>query len=93
MSYLKDQMDGKKPSFVVRQGLSMLMGTALSGELTPQTIQAAQATFASAAKQRQQSDQGSRGEPQTKGSKASLSKSDRAFLTDDQAREARQQKV
>lgn len=87
---VKDQMDDKKPSFKVRQGLSLFMGTPMSGEFTPQSIQAAQAVFSTDAKQRQKD------EPEaspSKGSKAALSKSERAYLTDDQARMARQQRA
>lgn len=83
----KDQVAGKKPSYKVRQGLSMLLGTPLSAELTPQNIQAAQAVFA---RSKQSSPQGAPSKPS--GTKASLSKSDQAYLTDDQARISRQQR-
>ncbi len=88
----KAQVDGKKPSYVVRQGLSLLLGAPLSGEMTPTNIQAAQSVFSNAAKQRASS-QDSKKEGAPKKSSSSLSKSDRAYLTDDQARAARQQKV
>ncbi len=87
----KSQVEGKKPPFHVRQSLSLLTGTNLTGELTPQNIQAAQATF-SAAKQQRQPD-GAQGGKKKPGSASSLSNSDRSFLTDDQARSRRQQKV
>ncbi len=82
----KAQVDGKKPSYKVRQGLSMLLGTPLSGEMTPQNIQAAQAVFAQAASKQPPS------QP-PKSSTSKLSKSDKAYLTDDQARMARQQRT
>lgn len=84
---VKDQMDGKKPKFATRQGLSLMMGTALSGEFTPQNIQAAQAVFANKKKPEPQ-DKGS-GKPK---SEASLTKSDQSYLTADQARQGRQQR-
>lgn len=73
------QLEGKKPSYKVRQGLSLFMGAPLSSELTPQLIQAAQLTFVG---KQQQPDQH---QPPPKGKKAALSKSDEAFLTGDQA--------
>ncbi len=88
---IQEQMDEKKPTFTVRQGLSMLLGTPLSGEFTPQAIQAAQASFAQAKQKHQPQPESS--SSQTKGSKTALSKSEQAFLTDDQAREKRQQKA
>lgn len=84
---VKSQMDEEKPSYKIRQGLSMLMGAPLSGEMTPTNIQAAQSVF-SAAKQ-----QASSQAPQkNKTGTSSLSKSDKAYLTDDQAREERRQR-
>lgn len=42
-SKIVDQnMEGKKPSYKIRQGLSLLMGTALDSSFTPQAILAAQ---------------------------------------------------
>lgn len=84
------QLDGKKPPYHVRQGLSMFMGTALSGELTPQNIQAAQQVFAPR-HQPEQPQQKSKGTSKRQG--ASLTKSDQSFLTDDQARQKRQNKT
>lgn len=84
-----DQVDGKKPPYAVRQGLSLFLGTPLSGELTPQAIQAAQGVFASAKQAQQQQP----APPKQKKGTAMLSKSSQAFLSDDQARERRQQKV
>ena len=84
------QMDGKKPSYKVRQGLSMLLGTPLSSELSPMNIQAAQAVFA-AKKAQQQMPPGGKPE-KTQHSSTALSKSDKSYLTADQARESRQQR-
>lgn len=80
------QLKGEKPSYKVRQGLSLYLGVPLSGEMSPQNIQAAQATF----QNKQQQPQGGGGAP--KKSTSSLTKSDDAFLTGNQARAARQQK-
>lgn len=80
------QLKGEKPSYKVRQGLSLYLGVPLSGEMSPQSIQAAQATF----QNKQQQPQGGGGAP--KKSTSSLTKSDDAFLTGNQARAARQQK-
>lgn len=84
----KAQVDGEKPSFKVRQGLSMFMGTPLSGEFTPQSIQAAQGVFAQTAQQQ------ATGQPAQKSKKgsSSLTKADSAFLTGTQALEQRKQK-
>lgn len=83
--------DDKKPSLKVRQGLSLLMGTPLSGDFTPQNIMAAQAVFAGA---KQAQAQGATQPPQSKptGSKSALSKSDSSFLTGGQALSKRQQR-
>lgn len=80
------QLNGKKPSYKVRQSLSLLMGVDLSSDMTPQMIQAAQAVFAPKQAPQQQ--------PPTKPKKstAPLTKSDKAYLTGDQARESRQQR-
>lgn len=83
------QLDGKKPSHKIRQGLSLLMGTPLSGDLTPQGIQAAQATFAA-----KKSDPAPGPAPAPpKSSKSSLSKSDSSFLTGNQSLVKRSQKA
>lgn len=85
----KAQLNGEKPSYKVRQGLSLFLGTPLSGEMTPQNIQAAQSVFAmKKAAQQQTSQPGSAPKKNT----SKLSKSDRSYLTDDQARESRQQR-
>lgn len=80
------QLNEEKPNYKTRQGLSLLMGTPLSGELAPQNIQAAQATFAM-----QQPQQG--GAPtKNKKNTSSLTKVDDSYLTGPQARESRQQR-
>ncbi len=83
------QLSGKKPSYKVRQGLSMFMGTALSAELTPQNIQAAQAVFAQAAKPQQPNQPAGKSPKST----STLSKSDAAYLTGSQALQKRAQKT
>ncbi len=83
----KAQLDGKKPDYHVRQGLSMLVGAPLSGELTPAAIQAAQSVFAPQAQPAAPTPP-----PKRKGAKSALSKSSQAFLTDGQARQERMQK-
>lgn len=82
------QLKGEKPKAHVRQSLSMFMGTALSSDLSPQYIQAAQATF------QMQQQAGPQGQPAAKNKKgtSSLSKSDQSFLTSNQSRIERQQK-
>lgn len=86
------QLDCKRPDHKVRQGLSLLMGTALSGEYTPLGIQAAQSVFApKKVPQPEQPQQGA--SPQGPSKKSALSKSDSAFLTGGQALSKRQQRV
>lgn len=87
----KEQLKGKRPNYKVRQGLSMLLGTPLSGELTPQNIAAAQATFAH--KKLDRPDQPSGSAQRAKPNTRPLSKSDQAYLTDDQARMKRQARL
>ncbi len=74
------QLNGKRPDRKIRQGLSLLMGTPLSWELTPQGIVAAQSVFANKPPPQESAPQ-----QQGKGSKAALSKSDNSFLTGNQA--------
>lgn len=82
------QMNGKKPNYKVRQGLSLLLGTNLSGEMLPENIAAAQATF------NKQSPQNQQAAPiKAKKGTAPLSKSDDSFLTGGQALAKRAQKV
>lgn len=82
------QAKGEKPSYKMRQGLSLLMGTPLSGEFTPAIIQAAQSTFSQAGAQKHQDQT----KPTSKNT-SKLSKSDEAYLTGDQAREKREQRA
>ncbi len=86
-SIVKAQLTGKKPSYAVRQSLSMFMGTALSAEMQPQNIQAAQRVFAKGGGEDQQA-QKQKAAPK-KSSTSSLTKSDDAFLTSNQARQTR----
>lgn len=88
-SVFESQMNGKKPPYHVRQALSMFMGTELSSEMSPSSIQAAQNVFA--IKKNSQQQQAAGGTP--KSSKAALSKSDQAYLTGSQALARRAQKV
>ncbi len=81
---IKHQLDGKKPSYKIRQGLSLLFGVPLSAEMTPQNIMAAQATFQG--KQQQQPQAAPKQKP------SALQKSDDSYLTGNQARIARSQK-
>ncbi len=82
------QVDGEKPSYKVRQGLSLLMGTSLSGEMVPQNIQAAQAVFAQQAQAQQQS---APAKGKNKKNTSTLTKAAGAYATPDQARQERQQ--
>lgn len=82
----KDQLAGKKPSYAVRQGLSMFLGTPLSSDLKPQNIMAAQNVFA--AKKAQQQAQAA--SPKSK--PGSLSKAPMQFLTGEESRIKREQK-
>lgn len=81
------QLKGEKPKAHVRQGLSLFMGAPLSGELTPANIQAVQSTF-----QITQPSPSGQGQTKNKKGTSSLTKSDQAFLTGNQARTERQQK-
>jgi hypothetical protein len=87
------QLKGEKPNHKIRQSLSLLMGTPLSSEFTPQNMQAAQTALqmTQQSSQPQQSQQ----QPVTKNKKntSTLSKSSEAFLTGNQALQKRQQNV
>lgn len=84
---VKDQIDGKSPSYKVRQGLSMLLGAPLSSDMTQPNLMAIQATF--------QSKKPQQDVPPVKNKRgsSSLTKVDDAYLTGNQARIARQQKT
>ena len=79
------QLKGEKPSYKLRQGLSMFMGAPLSAEFLPQNIMAAQATFQSQSAQPQPG-----GQPKKKTS--ALAKSNQHYMTANQAAAGRQQK-
>jgi len=84
------QLKGEKPSYKMRQSLSLLTGSPLSSELKPQNILAAQATFSQTPSPQTQ------GAPQASKNKrgtSTLTKSSQAFLTGPQATATRQQKV
>lgn len=77
------QLEGKKPSYKIRQGLSMLLGTPLSAEMSPQHMMAAQAVFQSKKEEQQ-------GQPPKKTS--AIGKSSQSYLLPNQAAAERQQK-
>lgn len=81
----KAQLAGKKPSYSKRQALSLFLGAPLDSSMEPIAIQAAQASFARK-KMAQQA-------PQPKRKTAVLDKVSGSYRTDDQSREARQQRV
>lgn len=85
----QSQISGKKPTFAIRQGMSLLLGTPLSSEMTPQSIQAAQSVFQS------QSAQLDNGQPINKNKRntSTLNKVSGQFLTSAQARSQEAQKV
>lgn len=85
---IEAQLKGEKPSYKIRQGLSLLMGTPLSGEFTSQNIQAAQAVFQT----QQAAPQGGNAPAKSKKSTSALSKSDQSFLTGNQSLVGRQQR-
>ena len=89
---VKAQMEGRAPDSHVRAGLGMLVGSPLSGEVTPASIQAAQAVFANPPGGPQQAPGVNAGK-KPGGSTKALTNSDKAFLTDDQARTERSQKT
>lgn len=86
---VKAQLSGKKPPYKIRQGLSLLMGTALSSELSPMGIQAAQSVYAKAAPPQPST----QGDQKPHGSTNKLAKADQAFLTNPQALQRRAQKI
>lgn len=78
---IEAQMKGEKPSYKVRQGLSVFMGAPMSGEMTPQNIMAAQATF-----------QGKQQQPPPQSKTSVLKSADDTYMTGNQARTSREQK-
>ncbi len=87
----KSQLDGEKPSYKIRQGLSLFLGMPLSSEMIPQNIQAAQAVFQA----KRSSQGGNEAQPiQTnKKNTSTLTKAPNQYLTADQARQKQQQKI
>lgn len=79
---VKDQLENKKPSYKVRQGLSMLLGTPLGSEMTQPNLMAVQASFQTKKDQQQA----------PKKSITALSKASQPYLTRDDALVARQQR-
>lgn len=80
------QLKGEKPSFKVRQGLSLYLGVPLMGELAPQNIMAAQAVFQTQAAKKQAG-----GQPTPRASQVKPKEAE-DFLTPQQAAAKRQQK-
>lgn len=82
----KDQLNGKKPKYKVRQSMSLFLGVPLNAEMLPQNIAAAQSVFKTPTAQPQQNGPA----PQKKTS--ALTKSSQAYLTANSAAASRQQK-
>lgn len=76
----------KRPSYKVRQGLAMFMGSPLDSTQTPMSIQAAQAVFVPKQSQQQQAP------TKNKKNTSSLSKFSKDYQTASQSREARESK-
>lgn len=89
----KAQLDGKKPPYKARMGLSLLMGTPLDGTMAPQNIQAAQASFAAQQQQPQQQQQNAPQKGRNKKNTSTLSKASQQYVTGAQARAQQEQKV
>lgn len=79
----KAQLEGRKPSYRTRQGLSLFMGAHLDSTFTPQSITAAQAVFAQQQAQQQQAPQ------KNKKGTSTLSKASEQYETSSQAAETR----
>lgn len=82
------QLEGERPNYKVRQGLSLFLGTALSAEMTPANIQAAQAALRSPVAEPQSAPGNA---PKESSSKA-LAKSSQSYLLAEDAAASRQQK-
>lgn len=76
----QNQIDEEKPSYKVRQSMSLLMGTPLNSNLTPASIMAAQSVFM------QQKAQQAQMPVKNKKGTASLTKMSENHLTQDQSR-------
>lgn len=81
---MESQMNGERPKYKTRQGMSLFLGAALDSTFTPMGIQAAQSVFAMNKPQQQAAPGGKKGA-------STLSKTSASYLTDDQARERRAQ--
>ena len=86
---LQSQMKGEKPSYKVRQGLSMLMGAPMDSSFTPASIQAAQSVYMAGSGPQAPTNTPAKPKRGT----ATLSKVANAYATGDQARAQRQQKA
>lgn len=84
---LQAQMDEEKPSYKVRQSMSLFLGAPLDSSFTPASIMAAQGVYA----QQQAMQQPQPGGKPKKGT-SSMSKISQSYQTEDQARNARAQK-
>lgn len=80
----KYQLEGKRPPYRIRQGLSLLMGTSLDSTTTPQSIMAAQAVFAPKAPP-----PGAPAPSKNKKGTATLTKASEQYQTGNQAAESR----
>jgi len=87
----KAKMAGEKPSYKLRQGMSMFLGAPLDSSFLPQNMMATQAIFAGRRMAQQQAAQTAPSKP--KKSKDSLSKLSEAHMTPEQAAEARLSKA
>jgi len=83
---MQAQLEGKRPSYKVRQGLSLYLGAPLASEMTAPNMQAIQASFKVGGPQQPQM-----APKQEKGNTSSLSKTDDSFMTDLQSRIAKDQ--
>lgn len=83
---LQSKLKGEKPNYKNRQAMSLFLGAPLDTTFTPGAIQTIQATFAS---RQQAAHQQSQAKPQK--STSSLTKTASAYMTEDQARDRRQQ--
>jgi hypothetical protein len=79
-------MDEEKPSYKVRQGMSLFLGTPLDSTFTPSGIQAAQSTFMN------KPQQPATNTPVTKNKKntSKLGEASKQYQTADQAAQSRQ---
>lgn len=84
----QDQMKEQRPSYKLRQSLSMFLGTPLDSTMTPMAIQAAQSVYA---QKRANQAQAPEQKVTAKGAQA-LSKAPQAYKTSGQALETRQQR-